>query len=77
MIDWIPVAFVAFKVLIFGTCMCLAIKWHYDKEKKSMDKRVLLRAGGKVAAISVLLLLGLLVFTFGFAKMLGMELSLP
>ena len=34
MIDWIPVVFVAFKVLIFGACMFFAIKWHYDQGKK-------------------------------------------
>ena len=34
MIDWVPVVFVAFKALIFGTCMFFAIKWHYDQGKK-------------------------------------------
>jgi len=77
MIDWIPVIFVTFKVLIFGTCMFFAIKWHYDQGKKAVDKRALLRTGGKVAAIFIVLLLGVLLFTFGLAKMLGMDLSLP
>ncbi len=77
MIDWIPVVFVTFKVLIFGTCMCFAIKWHYDQGKKGMDRRALLRTGGKVAALFVLLLLGVLLFTFGVASGLGMDLRLP
>lgn len=77
MIDWVPVVFIAFKVLIFGTCMYFAIKWHYDQGKKEMDKRALLRTGGKVAAIFMLALLGVLLFTFGIASMLGMDLSLP
>ena len=77
MIDWIPVVFVAFKVLIFGACMFFAIKWHYDQGKKGMDKRALLRTGAKLAAIFLLALMAVLLFTFGLAKMLGMDLSLP
>ncbi|MDW5441823.1 hypothetical protein [Polaromonas sp. SM01] len=77
MIDWIPVVFVTFKVLAFGTCMFLAIKWHYDQGKKGTDKRALLRAGGKWAAVFMLLLLGLGLFTFALARMLGLDLSLP
>ena len=33
MTDWTPIVFVTFKVLIFGTCMFFAIKWHYDQGK--------------------------------------------
>lgn len=77
MIDWVPVVFVTFKVLIFGTCMFFAIKWHYDQGKTGMDKRALLRTGGKVVAVFMLALLGVLLFTFGVARMLGMDLSLP
>lgn len=78
MIDWVPVVFIAFKVLIFGTCMFFAIKWHYDQgKKKGMDKRALLRTGSKVVAIFMLALLAVLLFTFGLAKKLGMDLSLP
>jgi hypothetical protein len=78
MIDWVPVVFVTFKALIFGTCMFFAIKWHYDQgKKKGMDTRTLLLTVGKVAAIFMLALLGVLAFTFGIARMLGMDLSLP
>mgnify|MGYP003621511837 FL=1 len=77
MIDWIPVVFVVFKVLIFGACMFFAIKWHYDQGKKRMDKRALLRTGSKLVAIFLLALMAVLLFTFGLAKMLGMDLSLP
>lgn len=76
MIDWVPILFVAFKVLIFGACMFFAIKWHYD-QGKGADKRTVLRAGGKVAAIFMLALLGLGLFTFGIARMLGMDLNFP
>lgn len=34
MMDWVPVVFIVFKVLVFGTCMFFAIKWHYDQGKK-------------------------------------------
>lgn len=32
--DWIPIVFITFKVLVFGTGMFFAIKWHYDQGKK-------------------------------------------
>jgi hypothetical protein len=30
---------VTFKVLVFGTGMFFAIKWHYDKEKAQKEKK--------------------------------------
>ncbi|MBB3294845.1 hypothetical protein FHT39_003525 [Mitsuaria sp. BK045] len=38
MMEWIPIVLVTFKLLVFGTGMFFAIKWHYDKEKKSRKK---------------------------------------
>lgn len=74
--DWIPVVFVAFKVLVLGTGMFFAIKWHYDQGKKEKDKekekRAVLRAAGKVAAVFVLSLLGLGLVTFVLIRVLGM-----
>ena len=75
--DWVLIVFIVFKVAVFGTGMFFAIKWHYDQGKKRMDKRALLRTGGKLAAIFLLALTAVLLFTFGLAKMLGMDLSLP
>lgn len=77
MIDWIPVGFVVFKVLTLGTCMFFAVKWHYDQGRKGTDKRAVLLAGGKVAALFMLLLLGLGLSAFALARMLGLDLSLP
>ena len=79
MMDWIPIVFVTFKVLVFGTGMFFAIKWHYDQgqKEKEMDKRAVLRAGGKVAAVFVLSLLGLGFFTFVLSRMLGLDLTFP
>ncbi|MBB4842835.1 hypothetical protein HNP55_001350 [Paucibacter oligotrophus] len=37
--EWIPVFLLCFKVLVFGTGMFFAIKWHYDKEKKNKAKK--------------------------------------
>lgn len=76
MIDWVPVVFVTFKVLMFGTCMFFAIKWHYDQGKKGTDRRVLLRKGAMVVAIFLFALLLVGLFTFGLANMLGMDLNL-
>ena len=77
MIDWIPVVFVTFKVLVFGTGMFFAIKWHYDQGNRGKEKRAVLRAGGKVAAVFVLSLLGLVLVTFALARMLDLDLTFP
>jgi len=76
-VDWVLVVFVLFKGLVFVTGMYFAIKWHYDQEKTKADGQALLRAGTKIVAIFLLLLLVLLTLTFGLARMLGMDLSLP
>jgi hypothetical protein len=57
--------------------MFFAIKWHYDQGKKGKEKRAVLRAGGKVAAVFVLSLLGLGLATFVLARMLGLDLTFP
>ena len=81
MMDWIPIVFVTFKVLVLGTGMFFAIKWHYDQGKKEKvkekEKRAVLRASGKVAAVFVLALLGLGLVTFIFVRMLGLDLTFP
>jgi hypothetical protein len=77
MMDWIPIVLVTFKVLVLGTGMFFAIKWHYDQGKKEKEKRAVLRAGGKVAAVFVLSLLGLVLVTFVLARMLGLDLTFP
>ena len=74
MMDWVPVVFVTFKVLVFGTGMFFAIKWHYERGKK---QSAVPRAGGKVAAVVVLSLLGLSLLTFGLGRMLGLDLTFP
>ena len=76
MMDWIPIVFVTFKFLVLGTGMFFAIKWHYDQGKKLATNAVL-RAGGKVAAIFMLSLLGLGLFTLVLARMFGLDLSFP
>ncbi len=75
----IPIVFVTFKLLAFGTCMFFAIKWHHDQERKEkeMEKRAVLRAAGKVAAVFVSSLLGLGLFTFILCRMLGLDLTFP
>jgi hypothetical protein len=81
MIDWIPIALITFKILVLGTGMFFAIKWHYDQEIKDKDtekeKRAVLRAGGKVAAVFVLSVWGLVYVTFVFARMRGLDLTFP
>ncbi|MDY7544642.1 hypothetical protein QN360_15750 [Glaciimonas sp. CA11.2] len=75
--DWIPIVLVAFKVLVLGAGMFFAIKWHYDQGTKERDIPAVLRAGGKVAAVFVLSLLGLGFVTFVLSRMLGLDLTWP
>jgi sterol desaturase/sphingolipid hydroxylase (fatty acid hydroxylase superfamily) len=80
--DWVPIVFITFKVLVFGTGMFFAIKWHYDQGKKGRptEKRAVLRTAGKVAlfaVIFVLLAVALLLATFAFGKKLGLDLGFP
>lgn len=81
MMDWVPIVFVTFKLLVLGTGMFFAIKWHYDQgqkqKSKQLEMRAVLRAGGMAAAVFVLLLLGLGYVTLDLAKVLGLELSFP
>ena len=79
MTDWFPIVFIAFKVLVLGTGMLFAIKWHYDKAKKEKGTekaRAVQIAAGKVAAVFVLALLIVLLLTFSVSKMLGLDLTL-
>jgi hypothetical protein len=79
--DWFPIVAVTFKFLVLGTGMFFAIKWHYDQGKKGKEKekekRAVLLAAGKVAAVFVLLLLGLVLGTFVLARRLGLDLTFP
>ncbi|MRV74927.1 hypothetical protein GJ700_24745 [Duganella sp. FT92W] len=81
MMDWVPVVFVTFKFLVLGTGMFFAIKWHYDQGKKGKEQademRAVVRAGGKVAVVFALSLLGLGLVTFVAGRMLGLDLSFP
>ncbi len=77
MMEWIPVFLVTFKAIVLVTGMFFAIKWHYDKGQKehATDKRAVLRASGKVAAIFLLSLIGLAIFTTVLVKTVGLSLS--
>ncbi|ATD66693.1 hypothetical protein CNR27_03895 [Luteimonas chenhongjianii] len=52
MYDWFPIVFIVFKVVVLGTGMFFAIKWHHDQakkdaqEKKDADERKRNEAGG-------------------------------
>jgi len=75
--DWIPIVFVTFKVLVLGTGMFFAVKWHYDQGKKGKkrEKGALLRASGKVAAVFVLSLLALWLVASFIIREVGLDLT--
>ena len=75
MMDWIPIAFVTFKVLMFGTGMFFAIKWHYDQDKE--NRRAVLRKGGLVLDVLALLFLVVGLITFVLIRSFGLDLSMP
>ena len=79
--EWFPILAGTFKVLALGTGMFFAIKWHYDQGKKeqdkAMEKRAVLRAAGKVAAIFVLALLSLGLLTFFIIGRLSLDMGMP
>jgi len=79
MMDLIPLVFFAFKALVLGTGMFVAIKWHYDQEKKyrSKEMRSVLLTGVKVAAVFVLAALGIVYATFALGGWLNLDLALP
>jgi len=77
--EWFPVVAVIFKILVLGTGMFFAVKWHYDQGKKGREKerREVLRGAIKVAAIFVLALLGLGFITWLLLSRLSLDLHLP
>ncbi|MBI2734161.1 MAG: hypothetical protein HYX44_12915 [Aquabacterium sp.] len=77
--DWFPAVFIVFKVLVLGTGMFFAIKWHYDQGRKKNGEQKLsamLWAGGKIALVFTLSLLVLLFLTFALGRRLGLDLNL-
>lgn len=77
--DWVPIILMTFKVVVLGVGMFFAIKWHYDQAQKgkALQKRVMFRAAGKLAAVFVLPPMGLVIVTFVLARMLGLNLIVP
>ena len=75
--DWFPVVFIAFKVLVLGAGMFFAVKWHYEKGKKGGNVRAAPRTIVKIAVVFVLLLLSVLLLTYALSDKLGLDLALP
>ena len=75
--DWFPVVFIAFKVLVLGAGMFFAVKWHYEKGKKGGNERAAPRTIVKIAVVFVLLLLSVLLLTYALSDKLGLNLALP
>ncbi|MDR6990493.1 hypothetical protein [Luteimonas sp. 3794] len=39
MYDWFPIVFIVFKVVVLGTGMFFAIKWHHDQARKDAQEK--------------------------------------
>jgi uncharacterized BrkB/YihY/UPF0761 family membrane protein len=75
--DWIPLVFVTFKVVVLCTGMFFAVRWHYFRGKNEKEKRALLRGSVQAAAVFVLSLVVLGLITVVLANKLGLDLSFP
>ncbi|ALT79512.1 hypothetical protein [Paucibacter sp. KCTC 42545] len=77
--DSIPIVFFAFKALVLGIGMFVAIKWHYDQERryKNTELRAVLLTSAKVTLFFLLSALGLVIATFALAEKFGLDLTLP
>jgi hypothetical protein len=81
MLDWVPIAFITFKVLVFGTAMIAAIKWHYDQGRngRPIERHAVLRTARKAGAFAVIFTLAVLALvfaTFAIAQKIGLDLTL-
>lgn len=74
--DWVPIAFGAFKALGLGAGMFFAIKWHYD-QGEAAERRAVLRKSGVMAAAFIVAVLVAGLLAFGLGTMLGLDLSYP
>lgn len=74
--EWVPIVFATFKLIVLVTGMFFAIKWHYDQSKKDKDRKKEMRAVLRGAVIAVALFALLLVvvgsLTFELMKLMGM-----
>ena len=78
--DWFPIVFIVFKILVLGVGMFLAVKWHYERGKgkgKGKERRATPQVVVKMGAVFVLLLLSVLFVTFFFSNKLGLDLTFP
>ncbi|MBB4952794.1 hypothetical protein H4S14_000836 [Agrobacterium vitis] len=37
-VDWFPIVFLPLKVIVLGTAMFFAVKWHYDQDQAEKKK---------------------------------------
>ena len=73
--DWFPVVFILFKVVVLGAGMFFAVRWHYEQDRKA-QKGAVLSAVGKISLALLLALMGLMSLTFMLARILGMDMAL-
>jgi len=72
--EFFPVVFIVFKVLVLGIGMFFAVKWHYEKGKQGKEGRAAIGMVGKVVVGFVVALSILLFVTFLISKKIGLNL---
>ena len=71
--DWVPIAFDAFKVTALPIAMLFAIKWHYDQAKVGTQSRPTRQAKVTVMFVVALVAVGFVVYCFSMK--FGLNLS--
>lgn len=73
--EWVPIAFLTFKLLALSIAMFFAIKWHYDQAEKR-ERRGMVRTGVAMTAFFLLTLLAVGLLAFFLSSMLSLDLGL-
>jgi hypothetical protein len=77
--NWIPIIFVIFKVIVLSTGMFFAVKWHYDQGQKGRNDKTfaVTSTAFKVAGAFVFMAFVMLFFTYELCSKFGLDMSMP
>jgi hypothetical protein len=75
----IPLFFVIFKVLVLGTGMFFAVKWHFDRGQQGRNEKTMavVLKSVKVAGVFLGLAFLMLYLVFTLCSRMGLDLTMP